>query len=144
MPRLTCIDISKCKKLTEEGILTFLQKVNPNIEVFVASHLRTFTDRCAELTLNFKKQRVLDLSYCSKLSPEFFEKMAQCAAKFKLTVLKLDGIRQLTSKLLKKLFEESKDTLQFLSLESCRFVSLRLKGEFKHLPDSSFINLIWV
>lgn len=99
------IDISKCKLLTTEGIETFLSKVNPDLEVFIASHLKCVTDSVMDLIFRFPSLSILDLSYNSALTEEFFTKLAGSQMKLAVRILKLDGLKCMDSKLLQKILK---------------------------------------
>lgn len=128
------IDISKCTLLTTEGILKFFEIVDAKIEGLVASHLKCVTDEVMRNILRFKNLNVLDLSYNTSLSQEFFTSLADSPTKLALKVLKLDGIKNMTSLLLAKIFRESKDSLEYLSLENVKF-TVWDNEHFKHLSN---------
>jgi hypothetical protein len=101
---LKVIDISKCVLLTSEGIQKFLEKVSVKLEVFIASHLKCVSNTVMDSLFRFSKLNVLDLSYNTSLTQEFFDKLSTSSIKLNLKILKLDGIKCMTSALLDKVF----------------------------------------
>lgn len=74
--------------------------------------------------LKFPKLTILDFSYNSGLTEEFFTELAASPVKLALKILKFDGVKTMDSALLMKILKASKDTLQYLSLDNVTFVRI--------------------
>ena len=98
----------------------------------------------------FKQVNVLDLSYNTSLTIDFFNSLAESSIKLAVRVLKLDGLKNMTSLLLAKILKESKDSLEYLSLDNVKFVRIlrtNLKTvwdneHFKHMNNCR--NLVYI
>lgn len=91
-----------------------------------------------DLIFKSKKQTVFDISYCSGLTSQFFKNLANASTKFILKQIRMDGIKCIDTICFPKLFKESKETLELVSLQSCKVV----ESEAKHLKEFEFCSKI--
>lgn len=139
---LTYIDVSKCHKLTEQGILTFLAECNPKLKGFLCSHLKSATDTSLARLAKMPNIDTINVSYCRGLTKDFFESFKGTKQKFK--ALMADGCGPVNSDFL-QMFENSKNTLTQLSLQSFKFVSYRntRTSSTASFSSTSLIALTW-
>ncbi|EGR27769.1 hypothetical protein IMG5_189420 [Ichthyophthirius multifiliis] len=112
--KLQSIDVSNCKKLTQNGIKKFLSHKNKIIKFFAAHNDESVNDISLEPLKNAKKLEKLNISFNFQISNQTIDYLIQAGQKFK--ELLLSNLEKINGDKLSIVLDNSADNLQYLDV----------------------------